>query len=89
MDLKTYVEPRGAQTRLAEQIAAQPQLVGQWSSGVRPVPFDRCPDIERASEGAVTCEEMRADLRWERKADKAWPWHPKGRPLLDVAAEAA
>lgn len=37
-----------------------------------------------------TCEELRPDV-WHRVPDKSWPWHPKGRPLVDVtrAAEVA
>jgi DNA-binding transcriptional regulator YdaS (Cro superfamily) len=91
MDLQTYLAERGSQTRLATAIDAQPQLVWQWAQpdGRRQVPAERCPSIERATDGAVTCEELRPDLRWQRMADAGWPWHPNGRPLLDVAAEAA
>lgn len=88
MDLKTYVSERGRQTWLAQQIEAQPQLVWQWANGVKPVPADRCPAIERASDGAVTCEEMRGDVRWARVPDPSWP-HTNGRPTIDVAAPAA
>lgn len=88
MDLKTYVSERGRQTWLASQVEAQPQLVWQWANGVKPVPADRCPPIEVASEGAVTCEELRADVRWHRIADPDWKWHPQGRPLIDVATAA-
>ena len=85
MDLKSYVSERGAQSRLAQQINAQPQLVWQWANGVKPVPADRCISIERASDGAVTCEVLRPDLHWHRNADESWPWHPHGKPLLDLA----
>lgn len=89
MDLKTYVSAEhGAQTRLARQINAQPQLVWQWANGVKPVPADRVASIERASSGQVTCEEVRPDLTWVRVPDVEWPWHALGRPLLDLAAEA-
>ena len=88
MDLKTYVDQeRGRQTSLANAIQAQPQLVWQWAN-VRQVPEDRCAAIERATDGAVTVEELRPDLTWVRVADKAWPHH-KGRPLLDVAKASA
>lgn len=64
--------------------------MSQWLTGVRAVPPDRCPAIERATDGRVTVEELRPDLagRWYRVPDPDWP-HPKGRPLLDVAAPAA
>ncbi len=47
-----------------------------------------CPEIERASNGQVSCEQLRPDIRWHRVEDKAWP-HPTGRPLIDVAAAGA
>lgn len=84
MDLKSYVSGRGAQSQLAAQIVAQPQLVWQWANRVKQVPADRCPAIERASDGACTCEELRPDLKWRRVADETWPWHAAGRPLLDL-----
>ena len=36
------------------------QVFQQW--GRSQVPAERCPDIERATNGAVTCEELRPDL---------------------------
>ena len=87
MDLKTYCGPRGRQTSLAIEVGAQPQLVWQWANNVKLIPAERCPVIERATNGAVTCEEMRNDIRWHRIADADWPHHG-GRPLIDVAAGA-
>lgn len=55
---------------------------------MKPVPAERCPSIERASEGEVACEELRGDLKWQRVADAAWPWHASGKPLLDVTVTA-
>lgn len=86
MDLHTYVSERGMQTKLAQQIRAQPQLVWQWANGIKPVPAERCPDIERETAAKVTCEELRSDVRWHRVTDPAWP-HPGGRPLIDVASQ--
>ena len=65
--------------------------VRQWrhaQDGRRPSPL-KCGAIERASGGLVTCDELRPDLEWNRIADKAWPWHPKGRPVLDVTKAEA
>jgi DNA-binding transcriptional regulator YdaS (Cro superfamily) len=36
------------------------QVVQQWL--VTQVPTERCPDIEQATNGQVTCEELRPDL---------------------------
>ncbi|MBS7348693.1 MAG: helix-turn-helix domain-containing protein [Comamonas sp.] len=59
-----------------------PQLIGQWSDGSRPIPSARCPSIELATGGAVTCDELLPNLTWYRIPDAAWP-HPLGRPALD------
>jgi hypothetical protein len=47
-------------------------------------PAVRCPAIERATAGQVTCEALRPDVRWARIPDDDWP-HPEGRPTIDVA----
>jgi DNA-binding transcriptional regulator YdaS (Cro superfamily) len=60
-----------------------PQAVHKWGESV---PEDRCPAIEYATEGAVTCDELRPDVSWVRVKDKDWP-HPKGRPLVDHSAK--
>lgn len=66
MNLDTYLEQggKGAAALLAKQIGAVPVLVSQWRKGARQVPAERCPDIERATGGAVRCEEMRPDVDW-------------------------
>jgi len=88
MKLSDYVDgAHGRQTEIAAAIERQPQLVWQWARGVRRVPSDLCPGFERATGGAVTCEELRPDEPWRRIPDKAWP-NPKGRPVLDFAALA-
>ncbi|KAF1008967.1 MAG: hypothetical protein GAK28_00599 [Luteibacter sp.] len=58
----------GTQTALANAIGASPQQVQQWLAGTRPVPHERCPRIEVATEGQVRCEEIRADVDWLRDA---------------------
>ncbi len=88
MDLKTYCDRRrGVALELADAINAPAQLIYQWASGTRPIPKERCPDIEYGTDGAVTVEEQRPDLQWVRVKEKGWPHH-KGRPLLDVATVA-
>lgn len=73
----------GGQTELARLIGARQQEVWNWLNG-RPVPEHRCPAIERALEGRVTCEDLRPDVAWSRMPDPDWP-HPQGRPVIDVA----
>jgi len=71
-------------TELAAACGVSKAAVSQWLGQGKPPP-DRCPAIERATEGRVTCEELRPDVRWQRVPDPTWP-HPGGRPCIDVAA---
>lgn len=75
MDLKTYINhcdavERGAQTRLAVALGCQSQLVYQWKEKVRPVPLLRAIQIDRATAGSVTAEELcpeyAPEIRWLR-----------------------
>lgn len=79
---------RGAVARTAQNLGVPQPLLSQWLTGARDVPCDRCPAIERATEGRVTVEQLRPDVRWARIADPTWP-HPGGRPTIDVAGPAA
>ena len=75
----------GGPTALARSLGVSAPQAHQWLTGVRKPPPDRCPAIERATEGRVTVEQLRPDVRWARIADPTWP-HPGGRPTSDVAA---
>lgn len=57
-------QKRGNSIWLARQMGITPTLISQWGSGQRPVPSDRCPDIERLTGGQVTCEELKPDVDW-------------------------
>lgn len=87
MDLKLYLATaaRGTAAALARALGVSSVMVTQWAMGEKTIPAERCPDIERFSEGALTCEALRSDRRWCRIPDPDWPWHPEGKPLLDVA----
>lgn len=64
MELKTYLSPRGRVNELAALIGVPAALMSQWKVGARPVPAERCPAIERATAGAVRCEDLRPDVDW-------------------------
>ena len=66
MTLQEYikVEGRGSIATLAKHIGIKPSIVSFWFGGQRQVPTNRCPDIERITEGKVTCEELRPDVNW-------------------------
>ncbi len=54
----------GSAVKLAVEIGISPQYLSQLRTGARPVPADRCPDIERATFGHVRCEDLRPDVDW-------------------------
>lgn len=89
MSLRSYLDgSRGTGSQLASAIGVPRVLVYQWAAGHRDVPDARCPAIERATGGLLTCEQLRPDIHWHRVPDASWP-HPQGRPLIDVAANSA
>lgn len=54
----------GGQASMARVLGLSAPTINQWVNGVRPIPADRCPDIEKATNGSVTCEELRPDVDW-------------------------
>lgn len=68
MDINTYLSSTETAASLARKLGISPVLVSQWRNGIRPIPIERCPDIERATEGAVTRRDLRPD-DWQR----IWP----------------
>ena len=86
--IATAVQHVGGPVALAKVLGVTPSAVSQLVSGRRPMPPDRCPEIELATLGKSTCEGLRPDLRWVRICDPAWP-NPAGRPLLDLSPTPA
>lgn len=54
----------GNASRLAKTLGVSVQAVCFWRNGQRSIPAERCPDIERATNGAVRCEDLRPDVDW-------------------------
>lgn len=73
-------------TAVARMVGVRPPSVMEWAK--RGIPVERCTVIERATNGAYTCEQLRPDVSWHRVPDPSWPWHIDGRPLIDVTAAA-
>lgn len=89
MDIGSYLrERRGRAQEVARRMQVSGSLVVQWGGG-KPVAIERCPDLELATDGCVPCEHARPDIAWLRWADPAWPYHPDGRPLIDVSRSIA
>ncbi|HEY3986471.1 helix-turn-helix domain-containing protein [Cedecea sp.] len=65
MNLKIFTEQRrGLATQLGKAIGVNASLISQWANGIRQIPAERCPEIEKATNGVVTCEELRPDVSW-------------------------
>lgn len=63
IDLKTYFSQRDlSQSEFAKALGVPPALISQWKTGDRQVPAERCPDIERLTDGLVRCEDLRPDV---------------------------
>jgi DNA-binding transcriptional regulator YdaS (Cro superfamily) len=54
----------GGMSVMAASLGVTFSAISQWRSGMRPVPADRCPSIERLTSGAVRCEDLRPDIEW-------------------------
>lgn len=76
------IDQLGGPAAVARMVGCKPPSVIEWRK--RGIPAERCPQIERATTGAVTCEALRPDVAWTRVPDPDWP-HAAGRPLIDVA----
>lgn len=65
------------------------QHIEYWVSAGH-VPERHAPAVERAVEGRFSCEQLsREGVQWARIADRQWPWHKRGRPVLDVTKAVA
>lgn len=58
MNLKDYTDAH-TQLALAKAIEYAPSFVNQWVHGERPIPVLACLAIERATDKAVTRQELR------------------------------
>lgn len=64
MNLKTYLDSRGGGMQLARAVGVSQVLISLWKTGARQVPAEHCPSIEKATGGAVRCEDLRPDVDW-------------------------
>jgi DNA-binding transcriptional regulator YdaS (Cro superfamily) len=66
--LQKAIELLGSQVALAKALGVTPMAVSQWKD--RGIPAERCPDIERVTNGAVRREDLRPDLFEKRPVGK-------------------
>ncbi|MFY4013991.1 transcriptional regulator [Achromobacter xylosoxidans] len=82
MNIAQYLEEtRTSQAAFAAAVGVTQSMAWQWISGRRPVPVERCADIERVTAGAVS----RRDLRPEDWA-RIWPELATAAPAQQEAA---
>ncbi len=61
----------GSQAKLAQALGLNPVSVNLWCMGRRPIPFQWCKGIEAATNGQVTCKDLRPNdwfLVWSEPA---------------------
>nr|WP_288090810.1 helix-turn-helix domain-containing protein [Thauera sp.] len=58
------LEVVGGAAKLASMLGVTTQAVCFWRDGARRIPAEHCPSIERATAGAVRCEDLRPDVDW-------------------------
>lgn len=54
----------GSQKSLADILEVTPATISQWVSCHRPIPIERCPAIEKATDGQVSRRDLRPDDWW-------------------------
>lgn len=74
----------GSQARVAAAVNVKQPTVSEWKRGDGKVPKERAAEIEVATTGKVTCEQLRPDLAWSRVPDTSYAHHPAGRPVIEV-----
>ncbi len=68
MKLLEYVKTQSTQRELAGKLLITPVLISQWANESRPVPPERCVEIEIATDGVVSRRDLRPN-DWMR----LWP----------------
>lgn len=63
--IQRAVDLVGGVRALATATGVQVQVVYQWLAGDRPVPAERAPLIEQATDGRVTAEDVCPKVPWE------------------------
>lgn len=62
--LERAIEVVGGTSALASSVGVAPSAPSMWRVRGN-VPAEHCPAIERATGGAVRCEDLRPDIPWD------------------------
>ena len=69
MDIQNYLSKTNtSQAAFALTIGVSQGMVWQWISKKRPIPIERCVDIENATKGSISRRDLRPN-DWQ----KIWP----------------
>lgn len=68
MELENYLTNIETNVSFARKLIVAPSLVSQWKNKVRPIPFERGPQIEKESNYQV----LRSDM-WPDNYLELWP----------------
>jgi DNA-binding transcriptional regulator YdaS (Cro superfamily) len=60
--LRKAIKSVGGQAKLAKLLGKKQGQVNNWLHRDKKVPADLCADIEAATGGAVTCQQLRPDV---------------------------
>lgn len=66
--IQRAIDSLGSQAQMAAALGVRQPTISEWARGERPVPIERCVQIEQATQGAVTRKDLRPD-DWHR----IWP----------------
>jgi DNA-binding transcriptional regulator YdaS (Cro superfamily) len=60
--LRKAIKEVGSQAKLARLLGKQQGHIGKWLHRDKKVPAEVCADIEAATGGVVTCQQLRPDV---------------------------
>lgn len=82
--LRRAAQLLGGQAAIAELLGyADRRGVWPWFNTERRFPAEHCPAIEKATGGAVRCEELRPDVAWDVLRAQSTP-QPEGQGVANV-----
>ncbi|MEJ2800607.1 helix-turn-helix domain-containing protein [Comamonadaceae bacterium PP-2] len=58
------IQGAGGPAKVARALGVTVQAVCFWRDGLRSLPAEHCPTLERLNDGRVRCEELRPDVDW-------------------------
>jgi DNA-binding transcriptional regulator YdaS (Cro superfamily) len=69
--IATAVQKLGGARAASVQLEVSVQLVYFWLSGQRRFPAEKCPVVERLTNGQIRCEALRPDVEWSVLREQA------------------